>query len=138
MLSANTQGGLVLEDVVIEGAAVLETHVQLRRCRIRGVEGRRPCTGVGVCVQAAACTISLEQCDISGCLVGIAVLTPACSSLRCEQCSPQVKHRLQLKLRTTVTSSILAWQHGSESLVYPHCNNVVCVYVKLCLRACSV
>ena len=65
-------GGLLLEDVVVEGAAVLETHAQLRRCRVDpGVPH-----GVGVCVPAPSSTLALESCVIKDCLIGLAITYP--------------------------------------------------------------
>lgn len=62
-------GGLVMEDVVVEGAAVLETHSLLRRCRVEpGVSH-----GVGVCVPICHSNIVLENCLIKDCLLGLAI-----------------------------------------------------------------
>ena len=69
-------GGLLMEDVVVDGTAVLETHAQLRRCRVDpGVPH-----GVGVCVPAPNSTLVLESCVIKDCLIGLAITYPGTQS----------------------------------------------------------
>ena len=67
-------GGLLLEDIVVEGAAVLETHARLRRCSIQpGVPH-----GVGVCLSTTChAPIHLENCVVKDCLLGLAITGPA-------------------------------------------------------------
>ena len=71
-------GGLLMEDVVVEGAAVLETHTRMRRCKIQpGVPH-----GVGVCLPTQDATILLENCVVQDCLLGLAITGPASGMTR--------------------------------------------------------
>ena len=64
-------GGLLMENVVVEGGVVLETHTRLRGCKIEGAPH-----GVGVCVPTCHAPIVLENCVIKDCLLGVAITGP--------------------------------------------------------------
>lgn len=92
-------GGLLLEDVVVEGAAVLETHARLRRCNIQpGVPH-----GVGICLPIRHATILLESCVVKDCLLGLAITGPASRGPQPTVTSKCVAQRLERRLAHFLT-----------------------------------